>query len=224
MLPEEHQPTFDYVIVIIQATVWHALRLKRITSNRKKKYFDDDDDDDKMGKKTHTHRKWRKKGSAADVGFLCEFCCHFIRVQAQSDDPMQWARQKVWSFEGKKELSAHIMLMHFNDAATVAVNNFLKCSKWLISHAHIMCWFLILYIRNRLDETAVTSAHSIWSGGKRARSWVVKSAHLKRTREKKLLSRVQFRYTYSLWVGNELHLHAEKSELASNVHFWTQNR
>lgn len=57
MLPEEHQPTFDYVIVIIQATVWHALRLKRITSNRKKKYFDDDDDDDKMGKKTHTHRK-----------------------------------------------------------------------------------------------------------------------------------------------------------------------
>lgn len=73
------------------------------------------------------YKQRQKKGSAADVGFfVCVF--HFTLVATASGERGQSGR-----LEGKS-LIAHIMLMHFIDAATAAVNIFLfffclNCSK-----------------------------------------------------------------------------------------------
>lgn len=114
--------------------------------------------------------------------------------------------------KGKSKLSAHIMLMHFNDAATVAVNNFLKCSKWLISQARIMCWFLILYIRNQLDEMAVWLQRIRFDRVKNGLGFKSLNGHLKRIEKKNiaLKSAVFGIALFHFDSANHAHLHADK--------------
>lgn len=96
-------------------TINDTLRLKKTGIQQ---YFDDDDDDDKNEKKRN--KKSQKKGSAADVEFLyAMFYCHCIRTHLN-----RLAHGESGRLYSRNTFTAHIMLMHFNDAATAAVNNF----------------------------------------------------------------------------------------------------
>ena len=72
-----HTPVqaFDYVIVIIQATVWHETTAEMYNEEQKKnthiENFDDDDDDDdkKREKKTHEAEEPEKKVAQRMLAF-----------------------------------------------------------------------------------------------------------------------------------------------------------
>lgn len=82
---QTNQPAFDYVIVIIQATVWHELRHKSITRSRSIFffffiYFDDDDDDDDKREKRRRRRRGRKKVAQRMLAFFHECVCICIAI------------------------------------------------------------------------------------------------------------------------------------------------